>query len=345
MKVLITGANGFVGREIVSELSARNFEVIQVGGKRSGNENKMLDNSEALKAGEILPVDIARYETLLPLENIGRVGAVIHSAGLAHQFKNIERERFEAVNVEGTKNVLRLALKLKAEQFILIGSTAVYGIKKTAANVGQKLSEIEIDETAECRPATVYAESKLEAENAARDICEKNNVALTIFRLAPVVGEDSAGNTARLIEAIDGNRFLWVGAGQNYKSLIYKRDAARACAAVLPNKKGGTEIFNLAAEPLKMADFVRMIAENLGKSIPPVKIPAAVLELIFRVNRKTFEIKKIDNLAGTIEKWLSDDVYSTGKIADAYGFKAETSIETAVEKQIAAYRTNRKKHK
>lgn len=342
MKVLVTGATGLVGREIVAELSNHKVAVTQVGGKSSAGNIKTIENSDARKIDEFFAADISDFESLREIEKIGTVDAVIHSAGLAHQFGNTARESFQAVNVLGTKNVLRLAVKLKARQFILISSTAVYGIKRNPEEMGRKISDIEITEDALCEPETFYAESKLEAEQAAREHCEANKIALTILRLAPVVGEESAGNSARLIEAIEAGRFLWVGAGENYKTLVYKRDVARACLRVLLNKKGGTEIFNIAAEPLMMAEFVRIIAKNSGKPIPPVKIPAAILRIAFRLNRKTFGIKKINNLADTFEKWLSDDVYSAEKIRRVYNFKTETSIEAAMEKQIEAYKRNRK---
>lgn len=338
MKVLVTGATGFVGREIVAELAKLQIEVIQVGGR-----NKPPEDSDNCSAQNFFAADISDYRTLSVVEKIGRVDAVIHSAGLAHQFGKIERERFEAVNVCGTKNVVELAVKLKARQFILIGSTAVYGIKKETEKLRGSLNVIEINEKTECRPENFYAESKLTAEKAARGICEENRVALTILRLAPVVGEGSAGNAARLIAAIDDGKFLWVGAGENYKSLVYKRDVARACSRVLLNKKAGTEIFNIAAAPIKMAEFVETIAKNLDRRILPVKIPARLVETVFRFNRKIFGVKRINELEETIEKWLSDDVYAAGKIADVYGFEPEITIETALERQVEAYKKFRKK--
>lgn len=340
MKVLVTGATGFIGREIVEELIKLNLNVIKVGGKKTSDENFNKRIAENLYFA-----DITDGKTLSEIETGGQVDAVVHAAGLAHQFKNIEREKFEAVNVLGTKNVAELAVRLKARQFILISSTAVYGSKKSVKNSRRQLSEIAIDENSEAGPETFYAESKLAAEREARAVCEKNNVDLTILRLAPVVGEKSAGNAARLIEAIDGKRFLWIGAGENFKTLIYKKDVARACGLVLLNKKGGTEIFNLAAAPVKMSELVETIAANLNRRVPNIKIPAPMAKLIFRVNQKTFGVKKISQIAETIEKWLSDDIYAAEKIADAYGFKAETSIETALKKQIEAYRETKEENK
>lgn len=329
MKILVTGAGGFVGEQIVSELERIGYDVFQIAGSGRGGTK---GNSENIKNDKVFYLDIGVAENFRRIEKIGRIDAVVHSAGLAHQFKNIDRELFESANVAGTKNAAQLAAKLKARQFILVGSTAVYGIRS-----GEKITE-----TSDCRPETIYAESKLAAEKIARRICETHNIALTILRLAPVLGENNAGNAARLVEAIDSRRFLWIGAGENLKTFVYKRDVARACAAILPKKKNGTEIFNVAAEPIKMADFVALTAKILDRSIPSVKIPAKLLNTVFSFNAKFFNIKKINTFAETIEKWLSSDVYSAEKIAAAYNFKAETAIETALVKQIGAYKM--KKH-
>lgn len=324
MKVLVTGATGFIGREIVSELSEGEFEIYQIG---NSNVKSQFSKEKFFK------VDITSFEEVCELEQLKEADAVIHSAGLAHQFGNIEKEKFQKTNVEGTKNILELAVILKVKHFVLISSTAVYGTeKKFGKNV--KVT----DESAACRPQTFYAESKLEAEQAAMEVCGQNNINLTIFRLSPVIGEGNAGNVARLVEAIDKKRFLWIGGGENYKSLIYKKDVARACREILMKKKKGTEIFNLAAAPILMRDFVGDTAKNLNKKIPGFSIPPLLLEKVFQLNERTLKIKKIRKISETIEKWLSDDVYSAERFEREYNFRPGTSISEALEKQINWYR-------
>lgn len=324
MKVIITGATGFIGREIVSELLEGGFELYQIG---NSNVNSQFPRLKFFK------IDITSFEEVCELRKLKKIDAVIHSAGLAHQFGNVEKDKFQKTNVEGTKNILELAVTLHVRHFVLISSTAVYGTeKKSGKNVRV------IDESAKCRPQTFYAESKLEAEQAAVKICERNNINLTIFRLSPVIGEGNAGNVARLVEAIDKKRFVWIGSGENYKSLIYKRDVAKACLEILRKKKQGIEIFNLAAEPVLMRNFVAAAAKNLNKKIPGFSIPPPLLEKVFQLNEKTLKIKKIRKISETVEKWLSDDVYSAERFEREYNFKPETSVSEALEKQIKRYR-------
>jgi len=334
MRILVTGATGFIGREIVAELVENNHRVIGLG-KNAKHPQADSANHTFLRA------DITDYKNLSELEKFRDVEAIIHSAGLAHQFGDTGREQFEAVNIRGTENILNLGIKLRIKHFILIGSTAVYGINKATGDLKHN-SAVFNEETAP-NPQTLYAESKLEGEKICRRMCEEHKIPLTIFRPAPVLGEANVGNAARLISAVEKNRFVWIGSGSNLKSLIYKRDVARACVVLVEKKRNGTEIFNLSAEPVRMKDFVNEISANLNVKIIPLEIPANFLEKVFRLNDKYAKIKKIEKLAGTIEKWLSEDVYAADKIAALYQFKPQTPISEAIARQINYYKSSSEK--
>lgn len=329
MKILVSGATGFIGREIVAELIENNHRVVGLG-RTERDSAADLPNLSFIKA------DITDYKNLSGYEKLQDIEVIIHSAGLAHQFGDTSREEFEAVNIRGTENILKLGVKLGIKHFILIGSTAVYGIIPPSGN--SKRNPVIIDECAPTNPQTLYAESKLEGEKICRRICGENKIALTIFRLAPVIGEANVGNAARLITAIDKNRFVWIGNGSNLKSLIYKRDVARACVELIEKKRNETEIFNLAAEPIRMKDFVNEISARLNKKIIPVKIPASLPRKVFRLNDKLLKIEKIEKLSDTVEKWLSDDVYAADKIAELYQFKPRTTITEAIARQVNYYK-------
>ncbi len=333
-KVFVTGATGYIGREIVSELLENGYQVVALGNSKNISAEKEYGNVVFRRA------DITDYVNLSDLEKLEGVDALIHAAGLAHQFGETKKEDFDAVNVKGTENIVRLALKLKIKHFILIGSTAVYGIPTSSK--GKAYKPLVIDEDAPVAPQTLYAASKLESETICRRICEANKIALTIFRLAPVLGAENFGNAQRLIEAIDKNRFVWVGDGENLKTLIYKRDVARACVWLLEKKSDETEIYNLADEPIKMKDFVGEISSRLNRKIFPLMIPAFFLRTVFSVNSKTLNSKKINKISDTIEKWLSDDIYSAGKIAETYGFQPSVSTREAIARQVEHYLADKK---
>ncbi|MDQ3750545.1 MAG: SDR family NAD(P)-dependent oxidoreductase [Acidobacteriota bacterium] len=338
MKILVTGASGLVGGSIVKELLRNNFEVYALGGA----------NSKTDKFGEVknfFKADITEYQSLAHVANLEDVDVIIHSAGLAHQFRNRTEEEFWKVNVLGTENVARLAAVLKVKHFILISSVAVYGIKPT--NLGNNnigTYKFGITEEAVCQPQGFYARSKLESEKATQNICADNKIALTILRLTTVIGEEDKGNVARLIKAIDKRRFFWIGAGENFKSLIYKEDAAKACLKIL-RKTAGMEIFNVTAEPSTMKEIVSEIENNLGIRPAKFSIPSKILSKFFLINTKFLRLKKLNQIEGILDKWLSDDVFSGEKFKKIYDFQAETSIKEAIRRQVVQFKKNKKNKK
>lgn len=336
MKILVTGATGFLGRCVIAELVRRKgFEIVTTGARVS-SEN--LPN--------YLAADITNRESVAKLERFEPLEVVIHAAGLAHQFGETGREKFWAVNVEGTRNIAELSVRLQASRFILISSVAVYGAQDADFDEPDKIHGGKYQEDISiCRPRGFYAESKLAAERAAAEICGKNGIELIIARPATIVGEGDAGNVGRLIGAIDRGRFIWVGTGKNRKSLIYKTDAARACAALAEHKftarHPSERIYNVTAEPKTMREIVGDIEKNLGRAAPRYSIPETPLLKILSFlggARGSSEIKK---RAETVEKWLSEDVYSGAKIAAEIGFRPETDIFEALRKQTEAYRAKK----
>ena len=325
MKVLVTGATGFLGRAIVDELLQNRLEVFTT--------------ARRLRADDLpnyFPADISDSESLYKLEKIGELDAIIHSAGLAHQFRETDREKFQQVNVEGTKNTANLAGRLKVKNFILISSVAVYGAAK------QLGSPAAFEEDLQCQPAGFYAESKLEAEKTAIEICAGNSFALTILRPSTIVGENDRGNVARLIETIDKRRFVWIGSGKNKKSLIYKTDVARACRRFVENfdaaKNIKTNIYNLTAEPVSMREIVFEIEKSLGKSVLPIHFPASPLQKSLNLIGKATGARKLLKIAGTLDKWLSDEVFSGEKINTEIGFRTEVSPTEGIRREALRYR-------
>ncbi len=337
MRVIVTGATGFIGREIVNGLAEAGETVFQVG----RNPQDTADNNLSSAKGRFFRADIVDYANFEEIRKLENIEAVIHSAGLAHQFGATSKKQFDAVNVTGTENVLKLAADLNVKQFILISSTAVYGIKPSTQSDNSGREPVIIDEETECQPETLYAESKLAAEKLAIGVCRKLGLPLTILRLAPVIGEGSAGNAARLVEAVGRRRFVWIGTGQNLKSLIYKKDVAKAVQMILNNKNMEQavqpEIFNLAAPPLTMSDLVGEIKKCLRREVPNLHVPPGLLQIMFTVNDKTIKLNKIKKVSVTVEKWLSDDVYDNRKIKRVYNFEPPTTIAEAIEKQVAGY--------
>jgi nucleoside-diphosphate-sugar epimerase len=315
--LVVTGANGFLGRSILSLLLAAGISV------------RATDFSVASGASDIAyrKADITRPEELKPvLEN---VNIVIHVAGLAHIFSPDANsvEKFRQINEIGTANVASAAAVAGVGHLILISSVSVYG----------PYTQGVYDENTHCNPIGPYAVSKYNAELRAIEIARVSGMALTILRLATLYGEGDPGNVGRLMRTLDRRRFLWIGDGSNRKSLLYRGDAARACVTVAEQLASGINIYNVSAPACTMREIVDGIAEALGKHPFPVRVPAS-LALSLSRNLSSIPNRRMASLHQTVKKWLAEDVYDTRRFEEDYGFQTKTSLKEGLKREVDWYK-------
>ena len=317
--VLVTGANGHLGAEVVRQLLGAGISV-----RATGIE------ATSLRADiKYLRADITQSQQINPV--LEGISTVIHVAGLAHIFSPDVNsvEKFRQINEIGTANVASAAAAAGVGHFILISSVSVYG----------PFTHGFYDEGVSCNPVGPYALSKYNAEQRAQEIAKKSGMALTILRLATLYGEGDPGNVGRLIRSLDQGRFIWIGDGSNRKSLLYKEDAARACVTVVERPALGINIYNVSAPACTMREIVDGIADALGKHPFPVRVPASLALLLSR-HLSRIPNRRMAGLHQTVKKWLAEDVYDTRRFEEAYGFQTKTSLEEGLTREADWYRQN-----
>ena len=310
--LLVTGATGFLGSEVVRLASSSGWQV------------RALVRGEAHAFGE--DVEIVRG-TVDDTASLTRA-CVLHAAGLAHVFGPAAKDfaRFLAVNAAGTENVVRAAVALQVPRVAVVSSVAVYG---------QHGGQVP-DETFPCRPEGAYAESKFLGEQRALERAAGSEVRLSILRMPTLYGEGDRGNVARLIAALEKGRFAWAGDGSNRKSLIYKEDAARACLTAAEQGPMGMAIFNVPAHTPTMREIVNTICSELGKRPPHLSIPAGALRIAVKAARFLGDRGKLEE---RLEKFLRDDVYDSSGFQGAFGHPALRPLEEGFRREIASMRS------
>lgn len=213
MKILFTGANGFLGRNVIPKLREKSFQVKTFGTR---NADYMYDISNEIPSLE------------------EKFDVVFHAAGKAHCIpKNRDEEKkFYEVNFEGTKNLCRSLENNLPQVFIFISTVAVYG-----TDYGEN-----INEEFPLAGHTPYAKSKMMAEKFLKDWCVKNGVRLFIFRPPLIVGPNPPGNLGDMIKAIKTGRYFHIADGKAAKSMVWVEDFAELTALSL-NHPGG--IYNV----------------------------------------------------------------------------------------------------
>jgi nucleoside-diphosphate-sugar epimerase len=317
LRVLVIGATGFVGSAIVDECVRAGIEVVTTGRRAPGPD----------APSNYFQADITKPGTLASA--MSNVNCVIHAAGLAHQFQKTDDELFIKNNIEGTANVARAAAAAGVKHFVLISSITVYG-----RNDG-----VLVDETAACAPQTFYAQSKLLAEERAIDLLSTTGACVTVLRLTVVYGEGDGGNIFRLMRAIDRNRFVWIGKGENRKTIVHRDDVARACVAVLKRQCTGVNIYNIAGYAPTMRELVEIMSNELGRKPWRFRIPKSLA----LAGAKTATIltggySKVATLRDVVKKWLVNDLFDGTKFRRDFDFEPEVTLQEGIRREVEWYR-------
>jgi nucleoside-diphosphate-sugar epimerase len=318
MKVLVTGASGFVGSRTADLLCRLGHEVVRATGPGSEQQGS-------------ISIDVTSESSLAELERIEGIDAVVNCAGIAHRFGGASDETLVKVNANGAANIARLATRVGAKLFIQVSSVSVYR-KASDAN--------RVSESGELSTDGGYAKSKVLGEKAVTNICEAAHIDLTILRPVSVVGEGDPGNVGRLIRAIDRGRFIWVGDGQNLKSLLYVEDLARAVVTSMTVKDSGS-IYNVVGGTISVDALVSEISQHLGKDLPRVRVPRFLAMAGLYVSYPLSQFPLVASRRRSLETWLSDSVFSGDRFRQECGFKPETDISEGIKREVEAYLSTR----
>lgn len=328
MRLLITGAGGFIGQHIAAKLIGDGHEVHLVGSPKT-----IFSEQLEQQAASVHSIDISEPDEFEHLSKIVSLDAVIHCAGIAHRFGKTDESVYSKINVEGTVNVMNFAAGKNAAHVIHFSSVLVYG-RRDDKNV--------ITESTPVAPYDAYGESKLKSEEKAAEICKSKDIDLTILRPAPVLGKGSKGNFGRLVSAVAKKRFVKIGAGKNRKSFVYVEDIAEACALLLSEKKTGIEIFNLAGNAVTVDELVDQLSIELNSKLLPLRLSPSLLKAGFGILKLTPLRAKADSVSRSLATWLSDDVYSAELIKERYDFSAKTDTKDAIRKEAEFYKERSK---
>lgn len=291
MTILLTGANGFFGKIIITSLKKEHiFKTLSID---SGDYSVYLDRE--------VPVFREAYDL------------VIHAAGKAHSVPKTEAEKkvFFDVNVTGTENLLKgLEQSGIPKQFVFISSVSVYGQEFGAG----------INENHALEAKDPYGVSKIEGERMIEDWCKKHNVVCTIFRLPLLVGENALGNLGAMIKGIEKGYYFNIGGGKAKKSMVLAEDVA----AFIPYIAviGGTYNLTDGVHP-DFKSLSTVIAKQYNKS-QPFNLPMPVAKMMGYVGDLIGNKAPINSLK--LKKITSDLTFDDSK-ARAVGWQPRKVLD------------------
>ena len=305
MKILITGANGFIGTHLCNELSNRNVKFRATA--RSANENNYAD---------FVRCDLETTESLNQL--IDGCDMVVHLAGRAHVTNDDSQEKYQVANEFVTQRLANAAVQNGIARFVYISSIKVNG---ESSGPGLPIRQSDTP-----NPLDNYGRSKLAAELALQEICRVNNMDYVIIRPTLVYGKGVKANFSALISAVKRGLPLPIATVKNVRSMIGINNLIDLIVATCTNPKAANQTF-LASDGIDTSTpaLVRLIAKSLNRRSRIFPFPISILRLLAAVIGKSSAIDKLT------ESLSVDISHTTNTLNWHPPFSIESEIAKAVK--------------
>ena len=305
-KVLITGANGFIGNMLLAYYQAQGIPV--VGVDLSGNGD------------DVFQGDIGQPETISEL--LQDCDVVVHTAALVSN--SIADADMWRVNVLATRNLIAAAEKHKVRRFVQISSIVAYG----------NSAEGELDEEHPVHAdGGSYVLTKLASEHAVLAATAKSPMELVIIRPGDVYGPGSRPWVILPIEAINKGQFMLPAKGEGFFRPIFISDLIRGIALAVSTKEAAGEIFNLSCEGyMTTAEFFSHHYQWMNKR-GPLKVSTGLAMFAASVATKLAQMTGGVNEASTatIVQLCTKSWFSIAKAERVLGWKPEVSFEDGMQ--------------
>ncbi|MBK26851.1 MAG: hypothetical protein CME70_22810 [Halobacteriovorax sp.] len=314
MKILITGATGFVGSHLSDLLHRSGHEVYSL--VRSPDKAKEFDVKGTLIRGSLNSTKSHDWVAELPID----LDAVVHAAGIVHSF---EDRSFYTVNTESTRQLIEdLSFKYTKLKFILISSLAAAGPSK------RYQTEDQVPE-----PVSVYGKSKLAAERILTNEAPKS-WQKSIIRPPMVIGPRDPA-VLDVFKMVKKGIVPSLGrkGGKKIYSFVGVFDLVESIKLCLENDKEGLEVyFSAFPKAIEFKELLSVIASKLNKKKPLI-IPLPISPIKFAT--KVIALKKPKTVRLTPDKineiipkaWTCSAEKSTKQLGQVYKWDIEKIVE------------------
>lgn len=273
MRILVTGATGFIGGHLIPLLEARGHSLTLA--LRNEDAERRLPSAGDRSERRVVVVGEIDQRTNWR-EALGGVDAVVHLAARAHVLDSDAAEdddAFSRINAIGTARLSEQAIQSGVARFVLMSSIGAV----TAASD----SCVTLDTP--CTPQTPYGHSKRAAEQALIERANGTSMRWTILRPTLVYGPGNPGNMERLVTLVKRGLPLPLGAMRNRRSFTFVRNLTDLIAVVLGHDEAEDATFLVAdGEDLSTPELIRKIALHAGVRVRLFSVPPAALGGIAR---------------------------------------------------------------
>lgn len=288
MKILVTGAGGFVGSRLCMTLVDQGIDV--VAASRRGdlyNTREGAARTSLLTPGAISDIavgDLAEHDWTGTLSGID---VVIHLAGRAHTSSAGDQETYRAYhndNVVATTALAEACVKVGVRRLVFVSSVKV---------LGECSLELPLSETDVPQPENVYGITKLEAEQALIRVASQSLLEAVVVRPPLVYGPGVGANFLRLMKLVNRGLPLPFKNAHNLRSLIFLDNLVSSLIACATDPRASGIYLVCDRELLSVRELLEELARALNKKLRLFRLPIPVLEAAARAAGKEGELSRL----------------------------------------------------
>lgn len=281
MKVLLTGATGFLGGPLMRRLAADgSFTGVVAAVRRK--EEPLSDGVKQVQVGDMLPTT----DWSVALQD---VDVVVHCAARVHLMKDDATNplcAYRNVNTYGTLNLARQAAKVGVRRFVFVSSIKVNGEETSP---GQSFSSDDMPV-----PLDPYGISKLEAEQGLREVESKTGMEVVIVRPTLVYGPKVRANFLRLLTIVSWGTPLPFGLVENKRSMVALDNLVDLISICVIHPKAAGNTFMVSdGHDLSTPDLITLLAQLMGRKASLVSVPLPLLRLLGTLFRRRHDVERL----------------------------------------------------
>ena len=322
MKVLVTGATGFIGSHLLDRLMECNDE-IRIFAQRGKENARIVQDRVEVCYGDLN--DRASLEAA-----VDGVDRVLHCAARTGPWG--PKTEYEIANVHGLKTLVDAAMAAGVQRIVHVSSVTVHGVDVRGT----------ADETTPLRGGLdPYSRSKVAGEQLLQQLIRDKGAPVTIVRPGLVYGPRDTGSFGRFAALIEHGKMVVIGPGNNQIPLVYVTDVVKGILLASATERAiGREYVLVNDEPVTQSDYLNAIASELRAPLPSRHIP---YRLLLKIGTTAEAIGRLLNWKPPLTRFGvellgGENRFKIDRARLELGFVPRINLAEGVSKGIAWYR-------